>query len=46
MTSFILILISLVITDNTGSIKPEISWKVAAEDRDGWRGICLAVWSY
>ncbi|VVC32210.1 Hypothetical protein CINCED_3A014313 [Cinara cedri] len=27
------------------SIEPEIPWRVAAENRDRWREICLAVWS-
>lgn len=30
---------------DAGSIKLKIPWIVAAEDRDGWREICLAVWS-
>lgn len=30
---------------DVGSIKPEIPWKIAAKDRDGWREIRLEVWS-
>lgn len=33
------------VKNNAGGIKPEIPWRVVAEDRDRWWEICLAVWS-
>lgn len=27
---------------DAGSIKPKVPWRIAVEDRDGWREICLA----